>query len=56
MCTGTAGIRKDREAQHEAFARALRQQRPDWPVSLHQVTQTLQYIEEAVDPVVEVKT
>ena len=29
------------------------EQRPDWPVSLHQVTQTLQFIEEAADPVIE---
>ena len=32
---------------------ALRQQRSDWPVSLFQVTQTLQHIEEAADPVIE---
>ena len=33
--------------------RILHAQRPDWPVFLHQVTQTLQYIEEAADPVIE---
>ena len=46
-----AGTSKD--SLQENFARALRQQRPDWPVSLHQVTQTLQYVEEA--PVIEVR-
>ena len=53
VCTSNAGTSKD--SLRENFARALRQQRPDWPVSLHQVTQTLQYVEEAVDPVIEVR-
>ena len=53
VCTSDAGSCKDRGLQHEHFSRALRQQRPDWPVSLQQVTQALQYVEESSEPITE---
>ena len=53
VCASDAGSSKDRGQQHEHFSRALRQQRPDWPISLQQVTQALQRVDESTEPIME---